>query len=78
MATLSTARKLSEPWLLISDYEKIAEHALAMLKAVYLREGPTPTQHMVCQVHTVNRKANVRFGSNYRMFTLREPDKSFL
>ena len=23
-----------------SDYQKIAEHALAMLKAVYLREGP--------------------------------------
>ena len=23
-----------------SDYEKVAEHALAMLKAVYLREGP--------------------------------------
>ena len=40
MTTLSTARKLSEPWLLISDYEKVAEHALAMLKVVYLREGP--------------------------------------
>ena len=40
MTTLSTTRKLSEPWLLISDYEKVAEHALAMLKAVYLREGP--------------------------------------
>ena len=23
-----------------SDYQKIAEHALAMLKVVYLREGP--------------------------------------
>ena len=23
-----------------SDYEKVAEHALAMLKVVYLREGP--------------------------------------
>ena len=23
-----------------SDYQKIAEHALAMLKAVYLHEGP--------------------------------------
>jgi len=23
-----------------SDHQKIAEHALAMLKAVYLREGP--------------------------------------
>ena len=23
-----------------SDYQKIADHALAMLKAVYLREGP--------------------------------------
>ena len=40
MATTPTGRKISEPWLLISDYQKIAEHALAMLKVVYLREGP--------------------------------------
>ena len=40
MTTFSTGRKLSKPWLLISDYQKIAEHALAMLKAVYLHEGP--------------------------------------
>ena len=32
------------------DYQKIAEHALAMLKAVYLREGPDAAVS-VCQVH---------------------------
>jgi len=34
-----------------SDYQKIAEHALAMLKAVYLHEGPdaavTSARYMV-------------------------------
>ena len=41
MRTLSTARKLSERWLLIWTMRRgVAEHGLAMLKVVYLREGP--------------------------------------
>ena len=39
MATTPTGRKISD-MAADPDYHKIAEHALAMLKVVYLREGP--------------------------------------
>ena len=51
MTTLSTGCKLPAPWLLISEHHKVAEHALAMLKVVYSREGPNAAvesaKHMV-------------------------------
>jgi hypothetical protein len=40
VTTLPTGRKLSGTMAADSDYHKIAEHALAMLKVVYLHEGP--------------------------------------